>query len=169
MPPPRAAADEEGEVMDKIEMMNPKFNKGDWGPGAWLNEPDKVQWIDETTGLDCLIVRNNGGALCGYVGVLPGHPWHGKGYSDIDCELADVHGGLTVANKCHEREDGLGICHVPQNGRPADVWWLGFDCAHCGDQSPAYERTWDGGTYRDVRYVTRECANLARQIAAAHP
>jgi hypothetical protein len=50
-----------------------------------------------------------------------------------------VHGGLTFADSCSDevREDGGGICHIPYPGRPADVWWLGFDCAHCDDLSPA--------------------------------
>lgn len=46
--------------------------------GAWMQEPDKVQFEDPETGLPCLIVRNQMGALCGYVGVGPGHPLHHK-------------------------------------------------------------------------------------------
>lgn len=57
-------------------------DKASWGPGPWHDEPDKIQWVDEETGLDCLIVRNHGGALCGYVGVPDGHPAYGVGYSD---------------------------------------------------------------------------------------
>jgi hypothetical protein len=91
-------------------------NKGDWGRGPWQSEPDKVQWVDEATGLDCLIVRGPSGALCGYVGVPETHPYHGKDYSS--CALAEpcgeawcehspesamhVHGGLTFADTCHE-------------------------------------------------------------------
>lgn len=51
--------------------------------GQWKDEPDKLQWIDEKTGLDCLIVRNpNALNLCGYVGVPKTHPLYKKGYSD---------------------------------------------------------------------------------------
>lgn len=56
-------------------------DKSAWGPGPWQSEPDKAQWVDEATGLPCLAVRNSGGAWCGYVGVLPGHPLHGVDYS----------------------------------------------------------------------------------------
>lgn len=57
--------------------------KRSWGSGPWNDEPDKMQYGDEDTGLLCLIVRNPGlGNLCGYVGVPPEHPWHGKGYSE---------------------------------------------------------------------------------------
>src|SRR3990167_548793 len=34
------------------------------------------------------------GTLCGYLGVPPNHPWYGKHYNNIDC---DVHGGLTYS------------------------------------------------------------------------
>lgn len=49
-----------------------RCNRVKWGPGPWDGEPDKMQWTDPATGLDCLIVRNTLGALCGYVGVTPG-------------------------------------------------------------------------------------------------
>src|SRR5574337_715773 len=57
------------------------MNKSTWGSGAWQDESDKVQWVDEATGLDCLMVRSLGGHWCGYVGVAEGHPWFGLGYS----------------------------------------------------------------------------------------
>lgn len=57
-------------------------NKATWGSGPWQDEPDKVQWRDDVTGLPCLIVRGPGGALCGYVGIKAGHPFFGREYSD---------------------------------------------------------------------------------------
>lgn len=61
-------------------------DKSGWSRGEWLSEPDKLQWVDADTGLDCLIVRGPIGALCGYVAVKPGHPWHGVEYNW--CSLA---------------------------------------------------------------------------------
>src|SRR4051812_13771303 len=58
------------------------IDKTGWGDGPWQSEPDKRQWHDEATGLACLIVRGPMGALCGYVGLPPGHPWHGKEYHE---------------------------------------------------------------------------------------
>ena len=160
--------------------------------GQWDDEPDKAQWVDEATGLDCLIVRGPMGALCGYVGVPDSHPWHGKGYSEClhDCNEEDhycwehspgsavrVHGGLTFAAACHpdERGEGYGICHVAEPGRPDDVWWFGFDCAHAYDLTPgmilADRMIGHSGfsgedIYRTFGYVQRECADLARQLAS---
>lgn len=146
-----------------------KVDRRGWRAGPWDSEPDKLQWVDETTGLDCLIVRNHCGALCGYVGIQEGHPWYGKGYEDVTVE---AHGGLTYAEKCAGH-----ICHVPEPGRPDNVWWLGFDCIHAGDFAPGLHRNvarrslgdlggFDG-EYRDVVYVRGECESLAKQAAEA--
>jgi hypothetical protein len=140
------------------------------GTGPWNDEPDKAQWVDPDTDLDCLIVRNPGGALCGYVGVPPGHPWHGQDYDDVSVH---VHGGLTFASRCQEgAEDGPGVCHVPAPGRPADVWWLGFDCAHAWDKSPIMEAALPEGlkfdnVYRTFAYVQAEVTRLAAQVRQA--
>jgi hypothetical protein len=150
-----------------------------WGEGPWSGEPDKLQWIDEATGYDCLIVRSDfSGALCGYVGVPPGHPLHGVGDDDADL---DVHGGLTFAGGCQQgAPEGHGVCHVPEPGRPADVWWLGFDCAHAWDLMPGMDARLRGlgmppmphfggppVTYKPVGYVREECARLAAQLVGA--
>jgi hypothetical protein len=152
------------------------IDKTAWGPGPWVDEPDKIQWVDPVTDLDCLMVRHERyGHWCGYVGVPPGHPAHGKGYSSVEVE---VHGGLTFADRCDETApEGHGICHVPGPGRPADVWWLGFDCGHAWDHQPglaARLRSIDlpdaglpRGVYRDRAWVASECAHLAVQLRAA--
>ena len=72
-------------------------DKSSWGDGPWQSEPDKIQWLDEATGLPCLIVRGPVGALCGYVGVPEGHPHFEQKYDDVDVR---VHGGLTFASFC---------------------------------------------------------------------
>ena len=150
-------------------------DKSAWGPGPWQNEPDKIHWIDPETDLDCLMVRQpSSGHWCGYVAVTPGHPFHGKDYDD--CRIGDdwlnVHGGLTFAAACAESADpGIGVCHVPEPGRPHDVWWLGFDCAHLDDLSPGYAARHPGwnepkSIYRNRAYVESEVRSLARQIKA---
>ncbi len=155
-----------------------------WGEGPWKWEPDKIQWVDDATGLDCLMHRQpNSGHWCGYVGVSEGHPYFGIGYSDCTktppCEESycghspdvDVHGGLTYAEFCQDTDDeSRGICHVPLPGRPHKVWWLGFDCWHSGDLAPNDRNdapsSWRSGTYKTRRYVENECTSLARQIGA---
>jgi hypothetical protein len=126
-----------------------------------------------------MINRGPSGALCGYVGVPPTHPYHGMGYDDIDI---DVHGGLTYHGPCRGE-----ICHVPEEGREHDIWWFGFDCAHFNDVTPKMDadlRELKGRlpsstprafleddpaglfarTYKDWAYVTGECRDLAWQL-----
>jgi hypothetical protein len=67
-----------------------------------------------------------------------------------------------------ENDKEHGICHVPGPGEPDDVWWLGFDCVHGGDNAPSRSYTFYGRvSYRTLRYVQDECASLARQIREA--
>lgn len=135
-------------------------------PGPWQDEPDKVQWQDEETGLPCLVVRGPMGALCGYVGVPNGHPWHGRQFDEIE---ANVHGGLTYSSSCmKEMPEDVAICHVPDEGEPDDVWWLGFDCAHGWDIVPKWNWiTSSDAAYRDLAYVQAEVRSLAKQAAEA--
>lgn len=146
-----------------------RVDRSNWPAGEWDSEPDRLSWTDRETGLPCLIVRNRMGALCGYVAVERGHQAYRKDQDDIEVY---VHGGLTYSDLCNGH-----ICHTPEPGKPADVWWLGFDCNHYLDWSPrsaTYER--DRGDscfkrqheeiYRNVAYVQDECASLAKQLSA---
>ena len=121
-----------------------------WGVrGPWDTEPDKAEWVDEATGLNCRVLRNGAGALCGYVGIPEGHKYYNVDYSDIPWEGRDVHGGLTYSNL----EDGL--------------WWLGFDCAHSNDYVPGatqYFGTSMKERYRDINYVIKEVQKLASSL-----
>jgi hypothetical protein len=132
--------------------------KASWGPGVWQDEPNRVQW--EHAGLPCIAHRNRGGAWCGYVGLAPGHPQHGKSYHEVN---ADVHGGLTYGEPC-----AGCVCHVPKPGEPDDLFWFGFDCAHAWDQSPgmlAY-RLGNDEHYWTLAEVQAETNAMAEQFAA---
>lgn len=146
------------------------IDRTDWGSGPWDDEPDRIEWYDDATDLHCLMKRSPAsGAWCGYVGVPPGHPWHGKGYDEVSVA---VHGWLTYGEPY---SPVTGLWHVPG---PEDVWWLGFDCAHTGDYSPAFaallhnpfaDRDFPeyGERYRDVSYVRGEVTALAWQVRGA--
>ncbi len=149
------------------------FDKSGWGPGPWQTEPDKTQWADAATGYPCLIVRNRLGALCGYVGVAQGHPYFGVRFHEVSVQ---VHGGLTYSDRCQLiGDEAQRVCHIPGEGESDQVWWFGFDCAHCFDYAPAFD-LWNSipslrsptgyPQYRDVEYVKNEVARLAQQLAA---
>jgi len=143
--------------------------KSSWDRGEWDDEPDKIQWIDPVTDLDCLMVRNTtGGNWCGYVGVDKKHPLYEVGDSEAYGEHdLGCHGGLTFSGFCQETEDhSRHICHIPAKGRPDKVWWFGFDCAHAWDASPGREdifKDWDK-VYRNNSYVKMEVESLAKKL-----
>lgn len=141
--------------------------KARFGPGPWQEEPDRAEF--EAYGLPCLIQRGPMGALCGYVAVPPGHRLHGESHAIWEGEAPatelEVHGGLTYSAAC----EGL-ICHVPREGEPDNVWWLGFDCAHAGDVVPGldyrlpHQLRRRGDVYRTIDYVRAQCEALAKQL-----
>lgn len=152
----------------------------EWGPGPWQSEPDRIEW--RSHGLPCLMRRTELGIWCGYVAVPPGHPLYGKDWSDERVSELAAHGGITYASGCQG-----DICHVPQEGEPANVHWFGFDCAHAWDYTPGLERLTRkaradiavrfpelagkalvrNNVYRDEAYVRGECESLAAQLRAA--
>lgn len=140
--------------------------------GEWDQEPDKAQWIDEKTGLDCLIKKNSMGALCGYVGVPQSHPLFGKRYDAADLS---VHGGVNFADACEpDADEERGLCHTAQDAANEIVWWFGFDCAHSRDLKPAFTLhlpphladmlTMWNETYRNFEYVKSDVESLAAQL-----
>jgi hypothetical protein len=167
-----------------------KFVKrDDWAPGPWDSEDDRYEWRT-AAGLTGLIIRGPLGALCGYVGVEPGHVAYGRSCDSADSyergedgaidydrpknnpvRGLEVHGGVTYADHCAGR-----ICHVPAPGEPEHLWWIGFDCSHSQDVSPEQDTFWmrhnqsplryPGSSYRDVDYVRAEVESLSAQLAA---
>lgn len=139
--------------------------KKEWGEGPWQSEPHRAEW--EHAGLPCIAHRGGSGAWCGYVGISPGHPFHGKGYSEVE-ESVSVHGGLTYAEACQGH-----ICHVPKPGEPDNLWWFGFDAAHAGDMTPRslvfsrkYSLPADAEHYWTLAEIQAETNRLAEQLAA---
>ena len=111
-------------------------------------------------GFEWEVVRNHMAYRCGYVRVPAGHPWHGKGYDDVE-PYPEVHGGLTFA----EADTDCG------KGGDDSAWWLGFDCAHAWDspdpELPGYrqEMVFPASTIKTTEYVEAECRSLIEQAA----
>ena len=124
------------------------IDKRKWPKGPWQDEPDFVEWIDDATGLGCKIVRHKSlGHLNGYVRVSRKHPI----FSIKDgLSALVVHGGVT-----YSQPDEIAEA----------LFWIGFDCSHHTDLSPALT-WWPTECYRNIDYVNAQCASLARQLAA---
>lgn len=141
-----------------------------WGPGPWQDEPDMLEFTHKSH--DCVLIRNNGGAWCGYAQIPEGHPWH-EDLGILD-ERIDVHGGVTY-----------------QGNRMGDGrYFVGFDCAHWQDLTPGYaaainllsdgpfkkmqtqmneilERKNEENTYRDIEFAKGECIKMVEEIDRA--
>lgn len=126
---------------------------------------EKVEWVDETTGLVCIAVDHYG-HWNGYVVVPPNHVMHGKAYYECiktpQCpnpdskfwhcqhtpeDILEVHGGITFA----------GVLDFLQEDGDTR-WLLGFDTAH-GEDLPMF-----GGVSKSLQYVQAECKKLAEQL-----
>lgn len=128
----------------------------------WLDEPNEL--FTEVFGYRIALIRGPLGAWNGYVGVPKGHPLYGAHYSEsVRLDTVDVHGGLTYS--------GLG---EDLRGTPqwvANLWCLGFDCAHWDDFVPFLAATIASeigktGTYRDMGYALMQATKLAAQARA---
>jgi hypothetical protein len=129
-----------------------------WPKGPWTGEPDRVEWAFD--GFPCLMVRSIvTGAWCGYVGVPPSHPFHGKHYAELELDFPIE---VNYARGCNGP-----ICHVPEPGVTDAVHWIGFDCAHAFDDTPALASALVGsglptyGRYRaldEVRHLVHALA-----------
>lgn len=167
------------------------------GDGPWTDEADKVAWIDQETGLGCIMLRQSDGTLSGYVGVPPSHPLFGFEADALPVGLASgIHGGLTYARPCEvnrferrahgqPREERYTVCHTTyvrhvQEYRTVqttsdefeheDLWWFGFDTSHPGDLVPKPQLGGHhrrGGVYRDQAFVYANVVELARVLISA--
>lgn len=137
------------------------IDKSKWGEGAWSNEPDKITWIDNTTNLPCLILRNNFGAWCGYVGISSGHPCFEVPHSKVRLV---TNRELTFSSFAWIYDVG-GVSH-PTEKDENTYWWLGFSCSdYEKDLLPKMpSNPYCNPTYKTVEYVMEEVTKLANQL-----
>jgi hypothetical protein len=113
-------------------------------------------WIDEETGYKCKMKRQmTMQTWCGYVILEHGHFLEEYTKEDREDWLY-VHGGITFQNT---------IRHLNEKLAPQLV--IGFDCSHAIDAMPPWTMASPSlmrGTYRTMKFVADECADLAKQI-----
>lgn len=117
--------------------------------------------------LRCIVVFNDRCIRCGYVAVTDNPKIFEKIIEKE--EYFDVHWGVTYA------KGGKGSTHPVES----DMFWLGFDCGHYGDERDidlglkygliTPQDTWwmwsYGGNVKSEEYVSNECKKLADQVA----
>ena len=163
---------------------NPERKPTEEGP--WSDEADKIAWVDEETGLGCIILRQENGTLSGYVGVGNDHPLFGFESDAVPVDISTtVHGSITYGKECEvnrfaqeefgePRTERYTVCHVRMTVQTTkdefehqDLWWLGFDTDHPGDLVPTpgwKNKTKKSDVYRDQAYVYAQCIALARRL-----
>lgn len=148
-----------GEI-HKAFTITEETKKEKWGDGPWIKEPDLILFFYKD--VICRLERSSLGSWCGYVLLPENHPWGKEDYENIN---AEVHGGITY------RE-------LEESG-----WWIGFDCAHAMDITPAIQELYEESknnilkkfpslqsspvfnqTYKDVEFVKKECESLVDQM-----
>lgn len=156
--------------------------------GPWRGEPDKIAWVDASTGKDCILLRQHGGHWSGFVAVSIAHPLWGFSADAIPAPAGiHVHGPIDSAAPCDESgAPETSVCHVTiGSSRPArrsapqrsstsgDVdrtnWWFGFSADQAADYVPNHNRPLEreeGQVYRDMDYMFEEVTKLASQLDA---
>lgn len=108
-------------------------------------------WVT-ASGLRAVVLKLEIGHRCGYVGVPKTHPFSGKSYharlywvDDVESieDNIRVHGGVTFSG------------WNPTYPVASNLWWIGFDCAHCDDNP----------TNCNLQFCVDECEAMAKQIA----
>lgn len=170
-----------------------------------------IERVFEHTGYTCVVTFGNMGHRYGYVGIPSNHPLFGKDYNDYleikksDIGDREVSGIFPLLGACLDEDERIRIeayfqCHggitFADGGEnsnypiESDLWWFGFDCAHCDDAKElelAYERFpnyrkslamqiecedrfhIDGLIIRTEKYVAEECKKLAEQLKEFEP
>lgn len=171
---------------------NPDRRPSEGGP--WDAEADKIAWIDEASGLACIILRQTDGTLSGYAAVGPEHPLFGFEADALPVDLASsVHGSITYARTCEDnryerrahgkpRQERYTVCHTTYVRRVQeyrtvqatrdefaheDLWWFGFHTNGVGDLVPKPglgSLRRKGGVYRDQAFVYTHVVELARRL-----
>ena len=144
-----------------MDWNNYTVDKSMWLEGPWTDEPDFLEWSDETTGVPCRIVRHSiKGYLCGYVGVREDSRWFKQDF-------------LTDCDALHDAAYSCISFSGFMRGDIVRVWWFGFDCGHLNDIIPAHPgmtNYWQddqfGATYKDVDFVKQRLVQLASAIIA---
>ena len=122
----------------------------------------------EYKGFPCVVLFLPWGYRCGYVGLPSNNEYYNVDYNNIP---VDCHGGLTYS------ESALAL------QEDKDIWWIGFDCAHCfdgydfrkldeyypnrdrflGNENYKREMTNEYG-FRSFDYVKNECIQIVNQL-----
>lgn len=164
-----------------------------YGEGPWKAESEKVAWTDPATGYPCIILRQPGGELAGYVGVESGHALAGWTADALPSSINDgLHRPVSYGAACQEAiPERVSICHVrraqpdapsqavhqgrepkrPGQDHSEDLaWWFGMTMDGPQDYLPRRDTSGlsreRGQVYRNEDFVYQEVTVLAGKLKA---
>lgn len=83
----------------------------------------RIESCFDYKGYKLVVVFNDLGHRCGYIGIPEGKPLYGKRFLDEDFPHVHIHGGITFSDFTD---------YFPR-GKRNNLWWIGFDTAHIND------------------------------------
>lgn len=144
------------------------YNKQQFPPGKWLNEPDLCFW--ENT-LPCLAIRDMAmGIWKGFVALEEGHPFYGKSVDD----LLKTSEGLEIFSSMYGGLSGAGRLPAKYKEYAKNYWWIGVETSQGGDLMPLLKldvndpnmaKMTSNRTYKDFRFIRKEINKLAKYVS----
>ena len=149
----------------KLDINYMELRNFDWSnfeAGIWNDEPDFIQWMDESTALPCLMVRNKPlGVWRAYVGVEPGHSAYSLDADELRRNNIEIYGELGYTG--HGGDD---ITLIGNDGQTFRLWWIGFGCASECDGRPVQRINRDRIEFRPEAYKTADFVKIQVQVLA---
>lgn len=78
-----------------------------------------------------IVIMSYGFHPCAYIGLPKTHKFYGLHYNDIDD--INCHFGLTFSEQGNDKMPWI------ENEEEKELWWIGWDYAHCNDYAPYYD------------------------------
>ena len=144
------------------------YNKKNFPPGRWNNEPDLCFWENK---LPCLAVRDMSmGIWKGFVGISEEHPFYNLSVEELIKlnEAMDmffgIHGGITMAGRLPPKYKEYA----------KNYWWLGCETSHGNDLMPLLKldlsdpdmaRMLSNQSYKDIHFIRKETNKLAKYLS----
>ena len=144
------------------------FNKKNFPPGKWLNEPDLCAWDHK---LPCLALRDMSmGVWKGFVAIDEQHPFYEKKVE----ELLTIPRALEIFQAVYGGICGTGRLPPKYKEFAKNYWWVGIETAHGGDLMPLLKldmsdaemvKMQSNQTYKDLKFIRKETNKLANLLS----
>jgi len=151
-------------------------------------------WITKDGFRAVVIMNEDNGCRCGYVGVSKDHPLYGAEYSEphpalnvpsdntpvgkrssisIFCASAKEKSEWNTPELVFDVHGGITYSRGEKNYPvESDLWWFGYDCAHAWDlpsqefidKNPSWYDSLHDSFHRSLNYCENECESLSSQI-----